>query len=36
MGSRPVIVRIMEELKKYVFGLNPEQGENIHRPFQPI
>jgi integrase len=25
MGSRPVPVRIMEELKKYVSGLNPEQ-----------
>jgi integrase len=25
MGSRPVPVRIMDELKKYVSGLNPEQ-----------
>ena len=26
MGSRPVPVRIMEELKKYVSGLNPDQN----------
>jgi integrase len=25
MGSRPVPIRIMEELKKYVSGLNPEK-----------
>ena len=25
MGSRPVPLRIMEELKKYVSGLNPDQ-----------
>jgi integrase len=33
MGSRPLPIPIMAELKKYVSGLNPKQEEIFSRPF---